>query len=119
VQAMRKRDLLEAAGWQVSLLGLSEQAPDGEPEAASLETVRDSITAQRPSVVLAIHALRSRVAVEAASQLGLPLVIATGGTDVVPGLEQDQSRELTCRAFGAADVILAQSGHQRGLIEQH
>lgn len=118
-QAERKAGLLAGAGWQVSLIGLSNLSADGEPERVNPKAIEEAMSDARPNVVVVIHAIRGRVAVEAARALGLPLVIATGGTDVVPGLEGAESRTVACRSFGMADLILAQSSHQKGLIQQH
>lgn len=73
----------------------------------------------RPDVVVAIHALRTGVAaIGCARRLGVRMVLATGGTDVRPGLQDPATARVACEVFTKADVVLVQARNQLDVIAE-
>lgn len=88
VQALRKAEILKGMGFEVHLVDYS-LAPAKDP-VGWLES--ELGRAGSRDLIMAIHGLRTGpMAVQAAARLQLPIIIATGGTDIRPGLEDNET----------------------------
>lgn len=107
--ARRFIGLLHERGWQVSEVG-----------ALDCEQWAPMVSGRLPDLVLALHAWRCGPAAAAcAVRLGCPLVIATTGTDVEPGLDTpDQLPAIETALRACALAIVQHEGHRQRLHER-
>lgn len=84
MQAERKADVLAQLGCATRIVDLSLAEVGNEATWLRDELGRDRV----PDLLIAIHALRTGpAAVQVAGELGVPLAVMIGGTDIRPGLE--------------------------------